>query len=163
MISLSDAAEALERICDTVSSADEITEEMLNLFQINQQNVAQEVDRAFRYKAYLESQAEYAQKMSVMWDKRNVKMLTMLEKLKASSLAVAKSSAIPLKGEMGKIQIRRNSVPSVDYDQSLVPYEYIRTESNSWVDTPILKRDLLAGKEIEGASLKWGEHVRFTM
>lgn len=164
MITLSDAAEALERICDTVSSADEITEEMLNLFQINQQNVAQEVDRAFRYKAYLESQRDYALSMEVKWGNRKEKMEQLLDKLKHAALAVAKSTQVPLKGDHGKITIRKNSRPSINYELGFRPDpEYVRTRSFTSLDKDKMREDLEAGKEIPGASLEWGEHVRFTM
>lgn len=163
MITLADAAEDLERICDTIANADEITEDMLNLFQKSKEEVEKEVDRAFRYKHYAESQAEYAKKVANEWYERSEKMLAIVDKIKASALATAKSSSVPLESPNGKIKIRKNSVPSLKYNTELLPKDYLMVVSQEFVDTVKIKQALLAGEKVEGATLEWGEHVRFTI
>lgn len=160
MVSLLQEAVKFESICEMFETADELDPSLLDLFKKGQEDLASEVDRMFRCKMYAESQLELTKKQIFDWQNRKRKMEKFLSYIKETAMLTAESTKVPLKGVYGKITVQKNSQPTLELSTHNIPEEYFYKEYV--LNKESLRNDLLAGKEIDGASLTYGYHPRFT-
>lgn len=163
MISMSDAASDLERLCDDLENLPGLSIQVQELFAEKQDILAEAVDKRIRYMEYLKSQIDHTEHMVDKWNKRYSHLVQILDAIKSEALFLAKSSSVPLKGSLGKFKVVKNSRPTLqitdENHEDLANYKKVIVKTA--IDKDALKDDILAGKEITGVSLVFGEHLRY--
>lgn len=164
MITMTDAAGALERLCDEMENISDITEQVQALFAEKSLKLSEAVDRRIRYIEYLKSQIAHADMVAMNWDIRKKKMELVLDKLKEDTIQVVKSSTVPMIGEIGRLKVVKNSVPTVVVDENDEDLKlfYTREKLTRILDKTAIRQDLLSGIQIRGAKLEYGEHLRWS-
>ncbi len=163
MISFYDAATNLERICEDIDYADDITQELKDVFAEANDNLTTAVDRRISYIKYCESQIDAALNMREEWNDRAKKFQKILERIKLETIDTIKANPnLPYRGEMGKLRVQRNSAPTLCIDEAnFAPSQncYIEKISKT-LNKQMIIEELKAGNEISGAWLEYGEHLR---
>ncbi len=177
-ISLYDAAKELEGICAQVDDleGDEIGELVGELLNRARASSVESVDRRIDYIRFAESQAQMAREMRNTWEKRLRTFERVAESIKANTLSIIKTNpGIPFEGSVEKFRVCKNAQPKLIHPLTIQRYqteiilpdsftpfldEYIETKTIHVLNKEALKKDLKAGKEILGAALELGEHIR---
>lgn len=162
MISFQEAATNLERICDKIDNAEEISAELQSAFAEAGQDLASSVDRRISYIKYCESQIDAARNMREEWNDRANKFETILARIKQDAIAAIKANPnLPYKGKMGSLRVQKNSVPRLIIDDSQFSCDdYTQVETTTWLDKAAIIDDIKAGRPLLGARLEYGEHLR---
>ncbi len=159
MFSFFEAATDLESLCDKIDNSPEITEDIKHMFEDAKSSLQQAVDRRISYVKYCESQIQSAKTNRDDWAKRAQRFEKILASIKEDTIATINANpSLPFRGTMGALIIQKNSVPSLNVDETSVAMKY-------WNKIPVLnreliKRDLMAGEKVKGASLVQGHHLR---
>jgi hypothetical protein len=166
-ISMQEAAINLERICDDVENCDEIDPQLSSLFHAAELTLGDSIERRMNFLLYAQGQARHAGKLAHEWRNRERRFEYVIEKIKEDTLVTMKKYPnIPFSSMQGSFKIQRNSVPSLELISNfseVAPLEYIVEKVEAVVDCKKLKEDLTEGKQIDGASLKYGEHLRISL
>lgn len=166
-ISMQEAAINLERICDEVEHSDQIAPQLESLFHDAQLSLGDAIERRMNFILYAQSQMRHAAKIAHEWRTREKRFEDIIEKIKEDTMETMKKHPhIPFVSTQGSFKVQRNSVPSLvlcDNFTAMAPSEYLVEKTDVSVDCFKLKHDLTEGKQIDGASLKYGEHLRISL
>lgn len=162
MISFQEAAANLERICDTIDSAEEISEHLEAAFAGASSEFAYVVDKRISYMKYCESQISSAIDMIDQWTERAQRFQRILDRIKKDTINTVKANpSIPYRGKLGSIRVQRNSVPALVLDEAKFNGEkYVEVKTVIGINKTAVIQDLKKGEQIPGAKLEYGEHVR---
>jgi len=159
-ISFEESARDLEQICDRVETSEELTVQLQELFAESKLQLREAVDGRIKHLKYTESQIEMAEMMVKSWQQR-LKRLREIEKfLETNTIQFMQAYPdLPYKGMLGTLRVQNNSMArliteGIDVENT----EYVLWEKK--LDEARLKRDLLDGKDIKGARLERGKHLR---
>lgn len=161
-ISLSEAAGLLEHLCDNIANSDQVDHTLELFFKTYMNNLSESVDRRISYIKYAESQIKMATEMRDSWDARIKRFNAVIERIKVNTIETMKGNpSIPYKGSFGSLSIRRNAQPSlvIQSEKELFYQKEFIIEKRE-INRAALKTSLLAGTNIPGASLEYGEHLR---
>lgn len=178
-ISLLDAAEELELICNDIENAEQVDAYLTKSFEAAVDNLSGSVDKRIRYLSYAEGMAKQAKEMRDRWALRARSMERTVEWIKNQTANLMKTYPNHVfRGELGSFKLTKNSIPSLNVDVktaprtfdviestygSKLPSEYTTFQQVQVVDKEKLKAHLATGQMVPGAELMQGEHVRITL
>ena len=161
MISFFDAATTLEKICDQIDNSMEVTDMLRETFLESVDNLEAAVDRRISFIKYAESQIAAAKRMRDQWQDRAERFEKIVDSVEESTKMFMKSYPnMPYKGKLGSLRLQKNSVPAliIDREELDVSDEYF--VHHTTLNKSKIKEELMNGKDIEGARLEYGEHLR---
>lgn len=159
-ISFEEAAGALEQLCDRIETSEELTVQLRELFAQSKLQLQDAVDGRIKHLMYIESQVEMAELMIKSWQNRLKRLKGIEDFLETNTVQFMQAYPdLPYKGMLGTLKLQNNSAPKLITEGiDLETSEYMLWEKK--LDTTRLKKDLLEGKEVEGARLERGQHLR---
>lgn len=163
-LDFSEASSLLEAMCADLENGDAPDFET---FKFAEGMLSNAVDKRIEYLHYADSQIEKAKVMAAQWSKRRRNFETLVENIKVEIFDAIKANPnLPYKGTLGSFKIQKNPTCKLHFAASIPPSvdhfpDYVRTVKE--LDTGAMRADLQAGKEIPGASLEYGEHLRLTL
>lgn len=159
-ISFEESARDLERVCDSVATSEELTVQLQEMFAQSKLQLQEAVDQRIKHIKYTESQIEMAEMMVKSWQHRLKRLRDIENFLETNTIQFMQAYPdLPYKGMMGTLRVQNNGMAKLVTDGiDLEKTEYMLWEKK--LDTTRLKKDLLEGKEVEGARLERGQHLR---
>lgn len=163
MISFFEAANTLEYLCEQIDSGIEIDHSLREAFAEHQDNLEKQVDRRISYIKYCQAQINTANEMKSKWNERMVHFQRILEKIKEDTHMCLKAHPhLPYRGTLGRFKIYKNASPLLKIDDHKIDAikEYYYEKTEQILDRQRLVEDLKQGKEVAGATLEYGDHLR---